>query len=99
LPQRLHVSLHNLGSHWGVPRDIVGAACEAAAEVVMPAFGVAFDRVVSFAGKSGERPFVLLGGDGVTGLAVLHQRLGVALQKVGLWRWVLAIRAAYDLIV
>jgi len=35
----------------------------------------------------------LRGGDGVMGLLALHRRLGVALQKVGLWRWVKRIPA------
>jgi 2'-5' RNA ligase len=54
----------------------------------MPLFDVAFDRTVSFSGRSGNQPFVLRGGDGVAGLMVLRERLGGALQKVGLWRWV-----------
>jgi 2'-5' RNA ligase len=88
LAERLHVSLHYVGDYAGLPRGIVAAGCEAAAAVAMSAFDVAFDRVVSFGGRSSNQPFVLRGGDGVMGLLALHRRLGVALQKVGLWRWV-----------
>ena len=88
LPGLLHISLHHVGDYAGRPRGVVAAACEAGAALVMPSFEVAFDRVVSFGGRSGNHPFVLRGGDGVVGLLALHQHLGVALQKVGLWRWV-----------
>ena len=88
LTTRFHVSLYHVGDYAGLPRGVVAASCEAAATVAMPSFDVAFDRTVSFNGRSGSQPFVLRGGDGVAGLMVLHQRLGEALQKVGLWRWV-----------
>jgi 2'-5' RNA ligase len=88
LAERLHVSVHNIGDYAGRPRGIIAAGCEAASAVVMPSFEVAFDRVVSFGGRSGNQPFVLRGGDGVMGLLALHRHLGAALQKVGLWRWV-----------
>jgi RNA 2',3'-cyclic 3'-phosphodiesterase len=88
LATRFHVSLHHVGDYAGLPRGVVAASCEAAAAVAMPLFDVAFDRTVSFSGRSGNQPFVLRGGDGVAGLMVLRERLGGALQKVGLWRWV-----------
>ena len=81
--ERLHVSLRSVGDYAGLPRGIVAAACEAAAAVTMPAFKVAFDRAVSFSGRPGSPPLVLRGGDGVAGLMVLHQRLGMALRQVG----------------
>jgi RNA 2',3'-cyclic 3'-phosphodiesterase len=82
--ERLHVSLRSVGDYVGLPRGIIAAACEAAASVSMPAFKVAFDRAVSFRGRLGSQPLVLRGGDGVAGLMVLHQRLGMALRQVGL---------------
>jgi 2'-5' RNA ligase len=88
LMERLHASLHHIGCYVGVPCGITTAAFEAAAAVVMSPFDVAFDRVVSFSGRSGNQPFVLRGGDGVVGLMVLHERLGAAMQRVGLGRWV-----------
>jgi 2'-5' RNA ligase len=87
-PERLHVSLHHLGDYADPPPGIVAAACEAAAAVVMPPFELAFDRVVSFENKSGYRPLVLQGSDGVAGLMVFRRELGTAMQKVGLWRCV-----------
>jgi RNA 2',3'-cyclic 3'-phosphodiesterase len=88
LTERLHVSLHNIGDYAGRPRGVVAAGCEAGAAVEMSSFDVAFDRVMSFGGRSGNHPFVLRGSDGVVGLLALHRHLGAALQKVGLWRWV-----------
>ena len=75
LAERLHVSLHNIGGYAGRPRGIVAAGCEAGAAVEMSSFDVAFDRVMSFGGRSGNRPFVLCGGDGVVGLLALHRHL------------------------
>jgi 2'-5' RNA ligase len=88
LMERLHVSLHHIGCYVGLPRGITTAECEAAAAVVMSPFDIAFDRAMSFSGRSGNRPFVLRGGDGVVGSMILHQHHGAALQRVGLGRWV-----------
>ena len=88
LADRLHVSLHNIGGYAGRPRGIVAAGCEAGGAVEMSSFDVAFDRVMSFGGRLGNHPLVLRGGDGIVGLLALHRHLGLALQKVGLWRWV-----------
>lgn len=85
---RLHVSLHYLGGYAGLPQGVVTAAIEALAAVVMPPFDVLFDRAASFRGRPGNHPYVLQGGDGVAGLLALHGQLGMALQRVGLGRWV-----------
>jgi 2'-5' RNA ligase len=86
---RLHVSLHHLGEYVDLPRGIVAAAREAAAAVATPPFTVAFDRAVSFNGRSRKQALVLQGGgDGVAGLVAFRQGLGRAMQKAGLWRWV-----------
>jgi len=55
LAERLHISLHSIGEYAGVPRGIVAVVCETGAAVVMPPFCVAFDRVVSFGGRSAQR--------------------------------------------
>jgi RNA 2',3'-cyclic 3'-phosphodiesterase len=86
-PGRFHVALHHLGDYVGLPQGIVSAAGEAAAAVVTSSFDVAFDRVVSFSGRSRNRPFVLRGGDGVEALITFQQSLGVAMKKAGLGRW------------
>jgi 2'-5' RNA ligase len=80
---RLHVSLFSLG---GLPEPIVRVACEAAAEVRMPPFEVLFDRSASFRVKTGNRPFVLFGDDGLAPLRSFRRTLGVAMAGKGLKR-------------
>ncbi len=58
-------------------------ACEAAAEVRAPPFEVLFDRTVSFRGRPGNRPFVLLGDKGLDRLRSLRRTLGVAMAREG----------------
>jgi 2'-5' RNA ligase len=74
-PDCLHVSLLFLGSSC---EDLVRVVREAVAEVRMPRFDVAFDRTVSFRGKPGKRPFVLVGDNGRGPLKSLRQRLVAA---------------------
>ena len=80
---RLHVTLHHLGSHAGLPASLVGAAGEAGAMIRLAPFDVTFDQVGSFPGRS-HLPFVLRGGGGGAGLVELQRELGVALTDVGL---------------
>jgi RNA 2',3'-cyclic 3'-phosphodiesterase len=80
---RLHISLFFLG---GLPDHIVRMACEALTGVRMQPFDVSFDRVVSFRGKPGSRPFVLVGGEGPSQLKSFRQMLGDALTRRGLRR-------------
>ena len=82
-PGRLHVSLFFLGE---LSEHIVRIACEAAAEVRVPPFDVWFDRSVSFRGKPGNRPLVLVGDDGLDRLKSFRRTLGVALASRGLGR-------------
>ena len=82
--ERLHASLHHVGDYAGLPYDIVASASEVASTVAMPPFTVAFDGAESFRGRSGHRPFVLRGEDGVAGLMMLQQRLGLAMANAGL---------------
>jgi 2'-5' RNA ligase len=87
-PDRLHITLHHLGEHVGVPRDMVTLAHEAAASLSFRPFDVMFDRVVSFGGKPGNLPFVLR-GEGLAGLTLFQQALGAAMRKTGsrLGKW------------
>ncbi|SRR6266481_5701782 len=62
---------------------IARMACEAAAEVRAPPFEVLFDRTVSFRGRPGNRPFVLLGDKGLDRLRSLRRTLGVAMAREG----------------
>lgn len=81
---RFHVTLHHLGNHAGLPREIVKRASAAAGAVVEGCFDVTFDRVMSFRGKSYNRPYVLVGDEGVVALKELQRVLGVALREHGL---------------
>ena len=80
-PDRLHVSLFSLGE---LPDLIASMACEAAAKVRAPPFDVLFDRSASFRGKPGNRPFVLLGDEGLDRLRSFRRTLGVAMARNGL---------------
>ena len=83
-PDRLHVSLLLLGSFLGSPsEDLVRTGHEVGAAVRMPRFDVVFDRTVSFRGKSGQRPFVLVGREGWTPLQSLRQQMVEALMRMG----------------
>ncbi len=85
--ERLHATLHPVGDYAGLPQDIVVRAGDVASTVAMPPFTVAFDGAESFRGRPGHRPFVLRGGDGVVGLMMLQQRLGLAMAGAGLGRY------------
>ena len=75
-PEHLHVTLCHVGDAAGPPpAELIEALGERAAEVVMPAFRVEFDRIMSF--RNGA--FVLGVGESVIGLEVLQQRLSDAL--------------------
>ena len=80
-PERLHISLFFLG---GLPEPVVRIACDAAAEVRTLPFEVLFDRAASFQGKSGKRPLVLVGDDGLERLKSFRRTLGVAMARKGL---------------
>jgi 2'-5' RNA ligase len=82
-PARLHVSLFFLGE---LSEHMVRIVYEAANEVWADPFEVRFDRSVSFRGRAGNRPFVLVGGDGLNGLLSFRRTLSVALAGRGLRR-------------
>ena len=84
LADRLHVSLLFLG----IPsEDLVQIGRQVGAAVRMPRFDVAFDRTVSFRGKPGKRPFVLVGDGGSVPLQSLRRQMVGALERTGLKRW------------
>lgn len=82
----LHVTLHHLGDFAGLPQQRVDEACAAAAGVAVPSFEARFERVDSFRGRPGKHPFVLLGAEGIVGLAGLYESLGARLATAGLAR-------------
>jgi 2'-5' RNA ligase len=70
--EQFHVPLFHVGGAvCDPPTELLEALTERAAEVVMPSFRVAFDRVMSF--RNGA--LVLSGDNSVIGLEVLQQRL------------------------
>ena len=82
-PERLHISLFFLGD---MPGCQMLAACEAAKELRTEPFEVSFDRTASFRGRPGNRPFVLIGENGMRRLEAFRQLLGAALARSGLRR-------------
>jgi len=82
-PERLHISLFFLG---GLPACHILAAREAAAELRTEPFEVSFDRTASFRGRAGNRPFVLIGENGLRRLESFRRMLGAALTRSGLRR-------------
>jgi 2'-5' RNA ligase len=78
----LHVTLLFLGRS---SQRLVGIAREAAAEVRMLPFDVAFDRTASFGGGQGNRALVLVGDDALKQrVKLLRQMLDAALLRKGL---------------
>ncbi len=82
-PQRLHISLFFLG---GLPESRLRAACDATTDLRSAPFEVLFDRTASFQGRSGNRPFVLIGEDGLCRLQSFRRMLGDALTRKELRR-------------
>lgn len=83
LAERLHVSLHGIGEYPSFPGEVAARAIEAAASVTMAPFEITFDRAMSFSGKAGQLPLVLV-GEATDGVAALQQALGGVLAKAGL---------------
>lgn len=86
-PERFHITLHHLGDHAGVRRDIVAMAVEAAETLTTPRFDVTFDRAASFH-NGGNNPLVLQGGEGLEALKAFQRDLGLAMARAGLGRLV-----------
>lgn len=82
-PECFHVSLLFVGYHGRMPPQTLGAIRDVAATIAMPRFRVAFDWVASFR-RTGKRPLVLRGDDGVSGLVWLRDRLVAATIDVGI---------------
>lgn len=87
---RVHVTLHHLGDHAGLPESLIAAAREAAAKLITPPFEASFDCVASFAGRARKRPCVLRGGkdDSNPALLALQGALGDRLRVAGLGRYI-----------
>jgi 2'-5' RNA ligase len=83
---KFHVTLHHLGDYAGLPNDVVEKARSAASAVAQRAFDVLFDHAASFSRGSRNRPFVLLGDEGLASLMAFQKALGVQMAKAGLGR-------------
>jgi RNA 2',3'-cyclic 3'-phosphodiesterase len=86
---RLHVTLHHVSDYaGGLPGGVVESAMAAAANVVMPAFDVKFDRAMSFAGSPKNKPFVLRGDEashgGLAALMAFQKVFYLAMCRAGL---------------
>jgi len=79
--QRLHVTLHHLGSP---TEEAVARALRAAAELDSPAFEVSFERVASFESRARKRPLVLLSRHAMRPLRAFRSTLGASLRLHGL---------------
>jgi 2'-5' RNA ligase len=82
-PECLHVSLFFLGEY---EAQLVRIVCDAAAEVRAKPFDIWFDRSAIFRGRPGNRPFVLIGDEGLQELQSFRRTLGAALARKGLKR-------------
>ena len=85
--ERFHITLHHLGDHAGLRRDIVAMAGEAAQAMTASPFEVTFDRAVSFH-NGGNNPLVLRGDEGLEALKAFQHGLGLAMARAGLGRLV-----------
>jgi 2'-5' RNA ligase len=89
-PESFHGTLHHLGDYPGVSKDVektIAAARHAGSFVKTAPFEVAFDRAMSFE-NSGDRTFVLCGGEALSELIKFQQTIGAAMIEAGLRRWV-----------
>jgi RNA 2',3'-cyclic 3'-phosphodiesterase len=84
LTPRFHSSLYGFDSCDATPATVVAKARQAAAIVTARPFRVSFDCVMSFSGKDGRYPLVLVGEDGVIGLTMLHSSLCTAPRTMGI---------------
>ncbi len=85
-PQRLHLSLHHLGDHAGIPTSWVNVVRRAAAKVDFPAFDLCLDRALTFTGRFREprqMPCVLTASRDLA-TPRLHRALGLAMRDCGI---------------
>jgi 2'-5' RNA ligase len=88
-PALLHITFFCLGQYDGeAPPDIVARARMAAAMISGMPFEITFDRLLSFYHRTGNRPLVLCGSDGLPSLQAFHQRMAMALAKADLKKFV-----------
>ena len=72
---KLHVTLHFMGDHPGLPTAMIKSISSEAALIKVPVFTAKLDYSGSFAGRPDRNPLVLRGGDGVAGFVGLYKAL------------------------
>lgn len=82
-PEHLHISLNFVAQLAEPDRQVIDRAKAAAAEVAMPPFVVALDRVGSWGRGDGPKSMVLRADDGVIGANLLHEKIHAALARAG----------------
>ena len=81
-PERLHLSLHDLGEHDHVPAHRIEQALRAGQSLRFAPIELAFDRLLTF-GAGDRRPVVLDNAQPNQALRALHLQLGIALADAG----------------
>lgn len=81
--EHLHITLQHLLDHEALPDDWIARADLAVESVNRQNFTLRFDRVMSFARRTDNRPFVLLAQEGLQALLGLQRALGDAMKRVG----------------
>lgn len=82
---RLHVTLLSVGGFVGeAPKQFMDLALSIGDAITLSSFEIAFDRALSFPRRTANRPYVLLGSDGVADIMSLHCGLVGAMFRAGL---------------
>jgi len=87
-PSHLHVTLHHLGDHSGLPEDVVAKALATAAQVKLQSFDIALTSACSLSGRGSSHPCVLLCAEERPPVHALWRELGTRLFAQGLGRYV-----------
>ncbi|OXI35025.1 2'-5' RNA ligase [Burkholderia sp. AU16741] len=83
--ERLHITLGSLGDFAYVPGATLARARAVADRMDVPSFSVRFDKIISFNGRAGHQPLVLVGRAGLENLIDFRRQLRRALkQEAGL---------------
>lgn len=83
---RMHITLEYLGRFADLPTRLVKEASDVAAAMCCSRFDVELDHVMSFSGRAGHCPLVLLGREGTVPLKTFQLGLNMALKRAGVVR-------------